>query len=75
MESIIILGAGKVGHLVSTLLAESQDYHIHLLDLAFSQAVMQYAEKKPNINLHSVDCSQKSALINVITPLDADAVI
>ena len=57
------------------LLAESQDYHIHLLDLAFSQAVMQYAEKQSNINLHSVDCSQKGALINVITPLDADAVI
>ena len=66
MHNILILGAGKVGRLVSYMLAESNDYNVHLVDLNFSSATHEMAASFSNINLQEIDCSQKIKLIAYI---------
>ena len=33
MRKVLVLGAGKIGALISGLLAESADYEVHLADV------------------------------------------
>jgi len=66
MHNILILGAGKVGSLVSYMLAESNDYNVHLVDLSFSGITHEMAAGFSNITLQEIDCSQKTKLINYI---------
>lgn len=63
MHNVLILGAGKIGALISGLLAESGSYEVHLGDVsgAAANAVVN-AHGLSNLHAHTVDASNGAAL-------------
>lgn len=52
MQKILILGAGKIGSLISVLLANSNDYQVYLGDIDISNASLKkLIGKSPNLEL------------------------
>ena len=63
MHRVLVLGAGKIGSLLSGLLAASGDYQIDLGDANGKAAAGRGAgHKLANIKAHQVDASSKAAL-------------
>jgi saccharopine dehydrogenase-like NADP-dependent oxidoreductase len=76
MQKVLILGAGKIGALISGLLAESLDYEVHVADvngLAVRSVVK--AHGLSNLHAHEVDASQPAALADHLGKFPADAII
>lgn len=66
-QSVMVLGAGKIGSLIACLLAESGDYEVHLSDVdpnAAAQVVAQF----PALNMHAhvLDTRDHEALTQVV---------
>ena len=76
MHRVLVLGAGKIGSLLSGLLAASGDYHIDLADAngKAAQAVVA-GHKLASIKAHQVDASNKAALEAHVKAHPVDAVI
>lgn len=66
MHNILILGAGKVGMLVGHLLAESNDYHVHLVDISLSNAMEALANDFSHVDVSAIDCSVKEHILDYI---------
>ena len=66
MHNILILGAGKVGMLVAHLLAESNDYRIHIADMHISNEAETLANHFSHVEVVSLDCSVKSPLLDYL---------
>lgn len=76
MHRVLVLGAGKIGSLLSGLLAASGDYQVDVADLNghAAQAVVA-GHKLPNIKAHQVDASKREALEKHLQAHGVDAVI
>jgi saccharopine dehydrogenase-like NADP-dependent oxidoreductase len=76
MHRVLILGAGKIGSLISGLLAESGAYEVHLADVngAVAASVAQ-AHGLPNISAHAVDARNAGDLDRQLATHPVDAVI
>ena len=76
MHRVLVLGAGKIGSLLSGLLAASDDYHVDLGDVRghVAQAVVD-GHKLLNIEAHQVDATSKDALEKHLQDHGVDAVI
>src|SRR4029453_7577949 len=76
MSKVLILGAGKIGALISGLLAESTSYQVHLADVsaAAAQSVVS-AHRFGNLQAHQVDASDAAALAAQWKNHPVDAVI
>jgi len=76
MHKVLILGAGKIGALISGLLAESAEYLVHLADVngAAAKAVVQ-AHELQNLQAHAVDATDTAALARQLQDFPVDAVI
>ncbi len=63
MHKVLILGAGKIGSLISGLLAESGDYEVHVADVneLVARSVVE-AHGLPNLRAHGFDAGNKDAL-------------
>ena len=76
MEKIVILGGGKIGSLIATLLVESGDYAVTLGD---SNADIVVCLKQANIQEHfhaaTVDAQKKTALRSFLKKANPKAVI
>ena len=56
MPKVLILGAGKIGALISGLLAESGSYEVHLADVSGEAAnAVVNAHRFPNLHAHTLD--------------------
>lgn len=66
MHNILILGAGKVGMLVGHLLAESNDYHVHLVDIDLTDSMAALANRFSHVEICALDCSAKEQLLDYI---------
>jgi saccharopine dehydrogenase-like NADP-dependent oxidoreductase len=76
MHRVLVLGAGKIGSLLSGLLAASGDYHVDLGDVNGHAAQAAAAgHKLANIKAHQVDAGNKDALEQHLKAHPADAVI
>lgn len=63
MQQILVLGAGKIGALISGLLAECNDYHVQLADSAEGAAAdVVKAHRLDNITAFTFDASDEAAL-------------
>jgi saccharopine dehydrogenase-like NADP-dependent oxidoreductase len=63
MQEILVLGAGKIGVLISGLLSECGDYHVQLADSKPGVAAsVAKAHGNPNIKAFELDASDKQAL-------------
>jgi len=76
MHRVLILGAGKIGALISGLLAESGSYKVHLGDIdgAAAQAVV-CAHDTGNIVAFALDATHAVALARHLAEHPVDAVI
>src|SRR6185437_7534223 len=76
MHRVLILGAGKIGALISGLLAESGAYEVQLADLdgAVADAVAK-AHGSPHLGSFSIDAMAPGALQHHLDAHPVDAVI
>ena len=76
MHRVLILGAGKIGALISGLLASSGAYQVQLADVdgAVAEAVVR-AHGAPGLSAHALNAKQRSALERHLTEHPVDAVI
>ncbi len=76
MHRVLILGAGKIGSLISGLLAESGSYAVQLgdVDAAAAEAVVR-AHGSPHLTAHALDASSVPALAKHLAEHPVDAVV
>jgi saccharopine dehydrogenase-like NADP-dependent oxidoreductase len=76
MHRVLVLGAGKIGSLLSGLLAASGDYQVDVCDVnaAAAQAVAA-GHKLPDIKAHQLDATSKQDLEKHLRKNRVDAVI
>jgi saccharopine dehydrogenase-like NADP-dependent oxidoreductase len=76
MHRVLILGAGKIGSLISGLLASSGNYEVQLADVdgSVAEAVVR-AHRAPGLTAHALNAKQKSALEQHLAKHPVDAVI
>ncbi|MFL6575769.1 MAG: saccharopine dehydrogenase family protein [Povalibacter sp.] len=76
MKKVLILGAGKIGALISGLLGDSGSYEVHLADVsgAAANSVVK-AHKLANLHAHTLDASNSSPLDAHLKKHPVDAVI
>ena len=76
MHRVLVLGAGKIGSLLSGLLAAAGDYHVDLGDLNGNAAqAVATGHTLANIEAHQVDAASKEALEKHLKTHAVDAVI
>ena len=76
MHTVLILGAGKIGSLISGLVAESGDYSVQVADVSEEVArSVVTAHGLPNMEAFSVDAREKSELAAHLARHRVDAVI
>ncbi len=76
MHSVLVLGAGKIGSLISGLLAESGDYDVQLADVdaAVADRVVE-AHGLERLRAHGLDARDHAALAAHLEAHPVDAVI
>jgi saccharopine dehydrogenase-like NADP-dependent oxidoreductase len=76
MHNVLILGSGKIGALISGLLAESGSYQVQLADVdgAAAEAVVK-AHASANLQAFTVDAANTDALAAHVAKHPANAVI
>jgi saccharopine dehydrogenase-like NADP-dependent oxidoreductase len=76
MHRVLILGAGKIGALISGLLASSGNYQVQLGDVdgSIAEAVVR-AHGAPGLSAHALNAKQPSALEQHLAKHPVDAVI
>ncbi len=76
MHRVLILGAGKIGSLISGLLAESGDYTVHVADVdaTVAQAVVD-AHGLEHLHAHGLDARDRGALEAHLARHPVEAVI
>jgi saccharopine dehydrogenase-like NADP-dependent oxidoreductase len=76
MKHVLVLGAGKIGSLISCLLSQSGDYTIHLGDMD-SEAIERLCSELPHDNLRfvTIDAMEKPELVRYARDNKLEAVI
>lgn len=64
MENVLVAGAGKIGSLISVLLANSNDYQVYLADI--NDAYAKKLTNLPHIHFIKIDVKNHEALSEVI---------
>ena len=63
MQKVLILGAGKIGALISGFLAECRDYEVHVADVNGNAAnSVVAAHGLPNLHAYELDASNPALL-------------
>jgi saccharopine dehydrogenase-like NADP-dependent oxidoreductase len=76
MHRVLVLGAGKIGALISGLLADAAGYEVALADVNVDAArAVARAHGKRNLVAHSIDASDPAALALHVAEHPCDAVV
>jgi saccharopine dehydrogenase-like NADP-dependent oxidoreductase len=76
MHRVLVLGAGKIGALISGLLADAGDYEVALADVNVDAArAVARAHGKRSLVAHGLDASNPAALARHVAEHPCDAVI
>ncbi len=68
MYKVLIAGAGKIGSLIACLLAESNDYEVHLADLHFTNPdVKRLLKIFPNVKTATLDVKNAQIIEEYLT--------
>ncbi|MYG40139.1 MAG: saccharopine dehydrogenase family protein [Nitrospira sp. SB0677_bin_15] len=75
MPEILLLGAGKIGSLIATLLAETRDYRVHLADVDLKTANRSFAQARPEVVPVVLDANDRRGLEHYVLAHRPEAVI
>lgn len=75
MKTILIVGAGKIGSLIATLLASQDEYDVHICDIDFSQPDNLRMQKNQKITCHTLEINDKESVTDFFNTHKVDAVI
>ena len=76
MQKVLILGAGKIGALISGFLAECRDYEVHVADVNGNAAnSVVAAHGLPNLHAYELDASNPALLEAHLREHPADTII
>lgn len=76
MQKILIVGAGKIGSLITALLGNSNDYKIYLADININnQSLTKLIERTPNVELLQLDAGNHDQMAAFLKKNTMDAVI
>ncbi len=76
MHRVLVLGAGKIGALISGLLADAGDYQVQLADVSAEAArAVVGAHGKQNVAAHGLDAAVPAELAKHVADHPCDAVI
>ncbi len=76
MPKVLIMGAGRIGSLIACLLADTNDYHVHLADQNFNGAdVTRLLTAMPDIKTVILDVSDLTSLETYIKRHNIEAII
>src|SRR3990167_616679 len=76
MHKVMIIGAGKIGSLITSLFVESGDYEVHLADLDFSgHDAGRLIAKNPQIKQVILDVKNQEETVNYLTTNHIIAVV
>ena len=75
-QSVLVLGAGKIGSLITVLLAGCEDYEVHLgnIDLQAANHLIETLGLN-NVTTSKVDAQNETQLVSAVTKSRATAVI
>lgn len=68
MQTVLLLGAGKIGRMIARFLVDSGDYHVKVAD-ADTHALQRLAERVP-VEPVAVDATNRAALESALTGCD-----
>ena len=76
MRRLLILGGGKIGSLIATLLVESGEYDVHLGDVD-KEALKQLQSElgKPQFHVHPLDVMDKNGMKSFLSKYPVDGII
>lgn len=75
MKNILVLGAGKIGSLISFLLANSNDYQICLADMNTDSPYIRRIEKVPNLKLVNLNAQDHNELAEFLKKNPMQAIV
>lgn len=76
MAHVLVVGSGKIGSMVASLLSSCDDYQITLIDKDFSNNdVVRLLETNPRLNHQQIDITDRSALSRLIQEQKIEAII
>ena len=76
MHRVLVLGAGKIGALISGLLADAGNYQVELADVSIDAArAVARAHGRRNLTAHALDASDEAALVRHLGEHRCEAVI
>lgn len=75
MHKVLVMGAGKIGSLITYLLSQSNDYSVILADVAEKNPHIQRLQELPQFKYVQLDARDERALNDFIKANPVDAVI
>ncbi|HVN41605.1 MAG TPA: saccharopine dehydrogenase NADP-binding domain-containing protein, partial [Steroidobacteraceae bacterium] len=76
MHKVLILGAGKIGALISGLFADCGDYEVHVADVNAEAAnAVVKAHNLPNLHAHTFDAGDPAALAAHLAKSPVEAIV
>lgn len=75
MHRILVIGAGKIGSLISLLLADSKDYRVYLADISTNNPHLERLQESENIHFHQLDAADKQAVQRFMETNRIEAVV
>lgn len=75
MQTILILGAGKIGHLIACLLSQYSDYQVALADKVFSKDVEKWLQNQPSILSYQADVASEDKLYEIVQQSKPHAIV
>jgi saccharopine dehydrogenase-like NADP-dependent oxidoreductase len=76
MRHVLILGGGKIGSLIATLLVESGEYEVHLCDVDFETIKRLKSDLcQPQFHVHSLDVMDKDGMNAFLSKTNIEGII
>src|SRR5579885_1474500 len=75
MHKVLVIGAGKIGSLISYLLAQSNAYFVHLADIQDDNHHVRRLGRLPNFQYSKLDANDSQSISEFLKKNNIDAVI